>query len=566
MIRPGLTDIDSVVVDESNLAEQGDLQSAAAVEVSLPSNEFLTAEPAVERGASAPASDTPSSEISPDEPVSTQDPPVSSIKTLGLSAFEQAGEAFAIVSPAEPIDLLRDRLPLHDDTVVSDGRTTAPLQPVSETLQLHVPVKVLVPHKAPTFESAERSYAKHIAALERQSKEYSKLVKKAARSTGKRKRYAVSESAETPAPWWMKSVSLGTSAEPREAAIDSEADTEEADAKYVTDEVILQRRLDAPWGRIFGLSLVPKKLRDNEKRGGSPPSAVKGNQRKAREERDPVVFPGFRTKQQERVAAREEISHDNEDRRSKEKRTQRKKEPAPAPQQHRQRHHDKPLPPPQAYTAQAEALDEDDFDELYDEDDFEVEDYEEEIRPQAHQTMKKPSAYRRNAQATYDYYLPDVYASPPITQATYADAASTTVLGAESWPTSAYSVARSNVDVVGLSADEETTEPSSTNGKKPLFSRKKSQASEAEAPAPLSSANRQGPLTHDSKKLLGRMRHQPNSESDERHAVNLDMSGLVASARPFEHHQEMKADNVGEKRKSGERPKLRERKSKPESD
>lgn len=76
-------------------------------------------------------------------------------------------------------------------------------------------------------------------------------------------------------------------------------------------------------------------------------------------------------------------------------------------------------PPPETYEAQAEALDEDDFDdELYDEDDFEEEDYEE-IKPQVQQTLKKPSAHRRNAQAAYDYYLPDVYASPPVAPAPY---------------------------------------------------------------------------------------------------------------------------------------------------
>lgn len=350
MIRPGLTEISSVVIGTSSIThpddqqvvgagQEPDLVFADAEEMSLPLDETLTLTPIVEEASPTPALDVLFSENFSDEPISTPDPQVSSIKALGLSAFDHAGEGVAMMSPAEPIDLLRDRVsPFHDTAAVSDEGAASLILPVADALQVTHPIKVLIPQKAP-FDSAERSYAKHIAALERQSKEYSKLLKKAARSPGKRKRYGVGESTESVAPWWLKSVSPGASSEPRAAATDSEGDTVEADAEYSSERVTLERRLDAPWGRIFGLSLVPKRPRDTDKRGGVPPSAGRGIQRKAREEREPVGFAAFRAKQQERAraASREEPTRENEDRRSKEKRSPRKQEPTPAPKQHHQR-------------------------------------------------------------------------------------------------------------------------------------------------------------------------------------------------------------------------------------
>ncbi|KFG39467.1 hypothetical protein TGP89_262110 [Toxoplasma gondii p89] len=452
---------------------------------------------------------------------------VPTIKSLAVvdSDSQRTADGYG-PSPATPLQLLKRRGPAFGESqhVWSNGSNTATgISPGYATDDQNVPVAP--PHHRPVVYDprvvmvADRNYIKQIAAMERQSRDYNKLVKKATRSgtpSHHRKRYGVGVGVYSDPvsgiPWWMKPEHNGTSQEQAHDVGDGGRAHSAGLPEYAEDGEMEERRLQ-PRFRIFSQALgSPKKARGDRHESGEPVAWSTRNER----DRDPFGFAFFRSKQEKEVRnskdAREGRTEPRDSRRPKEDTRHMKHEPPPSPKRHQAPRSSAPHP---KSAVQAEALDDDDFDD-YEEFDDDFDEYEE-IRPQRAQQYAG-SARRRNAQS-YGIYIPEVYDRPLLVSASSVEtretphSASDSIASAASLPFGV-PITKADIDFSQFFGDDHQG-PSADNakgiGKKLLFLRRKQgTAAEEDAVASLSLThlNSEAPSSQEVKKgtLLERLK------------------------------------------------------------
>ncbi|CBZ52764.1 conserved hypothetical protein [Neospora caninum Liverpool] len=562
MIQPDLTDVDSEILPDS--VEVLGVTSGRVGLQSLRLRESVGAEDGTEVSLPGDSDGMPS------------------IKSLAVddSDSQQMIDGYG-PSPITPLQLLKGRGTASGEFSLVGADASKAGDETSKGFATDGQVPVAPPPHRPVvydpraFMVADRNYIKQITSLERQSREYNKLVKKATRASSPshpRKRYGVGVYSDPSSgtPWWMRAEHNDTSQEPAKDVEDGSA-PHNASSPGANNDEMEERRLQ-PRFRIFSQSLgAPKKPRgDRHEYGEAVVSAAKEER-----DREPFGFAFFRSKQEKDVrnrnGAREGRTEPRDSRRPRDDTRNTKHEPIQTPKRYQA---PRGSAPHTKTAVHSEALDDDDFQD-YEEFDDDLDEYEE-IKPQRPQPQAG-SARRRNAQA-YGIYIPDVYDRPLVESESTVGAwetAQPAVIDptpSAAFPAFGVPITKADIDLSQFFADDHRPSVDNAKGseKKHLFIRRKQQGAAAEEagaaglPA-FPQLEREELPSQEMKRgpLLGRLKTQQESPHAEE-KQKLDLTDVLGSPGwRAAVHAKTKGESSHQKQKSGDkRPPLRDKRTK----